>query len=230
MYVLWPGVTRPRVLICMSVALLGASILTSYGCGSSGNSSGGLPNGSVTMDQVARGRAIITSVGCIDCHSHGKDDPSDPMWLAGYNSANPNDPGKFNIAGFNVYAANLTPDAATGIGSRTDRQIFNALRYGLDPSDTPDVVITSTTPGVGNFPASPTYLPPPMPWPSIRNMSDSDLWAIVAYLKHGIKPVTNAIAASGEGPGGSWAPFYTPAAIGVSPVPAYPESNEQFSP
>jgi len=41
---------------------------------------------------------------------------------------------------------------------------YNALKFGLDPGATPDAVITSTTPGTGNFPATPHYLAPPMPW------------------------------------------------------------------
>ena len=53
----------------------------------------------------------------------------------------------------------------------TDQQIFNALRYGLRPEDTPDVKITSRTPGQGNFPKEPNYLGPFMPWASWRYMS-----------------------------------------------------------
>lgn len=218
-----------RTAVWASMGLLGAVLLTGAGCGSSGSGSAGLPGGRATLEQVARGRALVTSSGCSDCHSHGKVDPSDPLWLAGYNSANPIDPGKFSIAGFTTYAANLTPDA-TGLGGASDRQVFNALRYGLDPMDTPDVVITSTTPGTGNFPAAPVYLAPPMPWPAFRNMPDADLWAIVAYLKHGIRGRANVVAASGAGPGGSWAPFYGVAAIGASPVPAYPMTSESFLP
>ena len=41
---------------------------------------------------------------------------------------------------------NLTPDNDTGLGRFTERQIFNAMRFGLRPENTPDVTITSTTP------------------------------------------------------------------------------------
>jgi hypothetical protein len=222
---------RVRLTMLTSLALILATLVAGYGCGSSSGARSGLPGDRVTMDQVARGRAIITQSGCVDCHNHGKNDPSETMWLAGYQSANPNDPGKFSIAGAATYAANITPDNATGIGMHSDRQIYNAITYGLDPEATPDVVITSPTPGQGNFPANPTYLAPPMPWTSIRNMTDADRWAIVAYLKHGIKAVSNTVPASASGPPFSpttWAPLYAPSAIGVSPVPAYPLSNEQF--
>ena len=33
-----------------------------------------------------------------------------------------------------------------------------------DPADTPDVEITASVPGQGNFPTSPHYLAPPMSW------------------------------------------------------------------
>src|SRR5947209_381402 len=98
-----------------------------------------------------------------------------------------------------TYPSNLTPDVATGIGAHTDRQIYNALRFGLDPEDTPDVTITSTTPGQGNFPATPHYLAPPMPWSSFRHHSDENLCPMVAYLKHGIKPFANSVPDS-QGP------------------------------
>jgi hypothetical protein len=122
---------------------------------------------------------------------------------------------------------NLTPDNATGIGRFSERQLFNALRYGLRPGETPDVVITSTTPGVGNFPANPRYLAPPMPWPAWRNMSDRELWAIAAYLKHGLRPVVNRVADS-EGPPDFWASEYTVARIGPYPAAKYPTAAEKL--
>src|SRR5579884_2380936 len=128
-----------------------------------------------------------------------------------------------------TYPANLTPDVTTGVGMYTDRQIFNAIRFGLDPAKTPDMVITSSAPGQGNFPATPFYLAPPMPWPAFRNFSDANLWAIVAYLKHGIKPVSNMVPASG-GPPDHWASSYTTDKTGPFPEPAYPAGNEAFQP
>lgn len=211
-------------------AIIGTGgLLALGGCGSSdsGSGSSGLPGSQTTLDQVTRGRYLVTSNGCSDCHNRGKDDPSDAQWLAGYTAGAQS--GSFQIGPFLTYAANITPDAATGIGSRSDRQIFNALRYGLDPETTPDVVITSTTPGQGNFPATPEYLAPPMPWPALRHMTDEDLWAIVAYVKHGIKAVNNAVPDS-QGPPDHWASSYTDAAVGPPTFPAYPASNEQFSP
>jgi hypothetical protein len=91
------------------------------------------------------------------------------------------------------------------------------------------MVITSNVPGQGNFPATPHYLAPPMPWPSFRHLPDDTLWAIIAYVKHGIKPVTNKVTDS-QGPPDFWADSYTPGLIGPFPLPAYPAGNEEFLP
>lgn len=212
------------------MALTGVlGLMTVVGCGDDNNTTvqQGLPTGQATLNQVTRGRYLVTSVGCSDCHNRGKDDPTDPQWLAGFIAGTPGQP--FVIGPFMTYPSNLTPDAATGIGNFTDRQIFNALRFGLDPEDTPDMTITSTTPGQGNFPATPHYLAPPMPWPAFRHFTDEDTWAIVAYIKHGIKPVSNAVPDS-QGPPDFWASSYTSNAVGPPTLPAYPSSNEQFTP
>lgn len=229
---------RPQRLILTASTLglttaVGAAALVGCGGGSSGGSSAGLPTSKASQSQVLQGRQLVVSLGCSDCHNRGKDDPSDSQWLAGY-VAVPGvpvgaAPGSYQVGPFATYSANLTPDPATGLGSESDRQIYNALKYGLDPGDTPDVVITSTTPGQGNFPTAPHYLAPPMPWSSFRHLTDSDLWAIVAYLKHGIKPVANAVPDS-QGPPDHWASSYTPALIGPETLPGYPAASEQFTP
>ena len=132
---------------------------------------------------------------------------------------------EFKIGPFTTRPRNLTPDNTTGLGRFSERQIFNALRFGLRPEDTPDVVITSTTPGQGNFPATPKYLAPPMPWPSWRLMSDDELWAIAAYLKRGLKPVDHKVADS-EGPPDFWASEYATDKYGTRPAPKFPTKNE----
>ncbi len=211
--------------LCSGALALAAAVT---GCGSNNNGGpSGLPGDKASLDQVTRGRYLTMSLACGDCHNRGKVDPNDPNWLAGYMPGTPGQP--FQIGPFQTYPANITPDTTTGIGRFTDRQIYNELRYGLDPMDTPDVVITSTTPGQGNFPATPHYLAPPMPWPSFRHLTDSDLWSIVAYIKHGIKPVANTVPASTEPPD-FWASSYTPDKIGPDQLPAYPGTNETYSP
>jgi mono/diheme cytochrome c family protein len=184
--------------------------------------------------QVLRGRLLVLNHGCGDCHG-GSPDPTAEGFLAGYR------PGVFPPLEFRVGACvdkpdatpcfhtrprNLTPDNATGIGRFSERQIFNALRYGLRPGETPDVEITGTTPGQGNFPASPKYLAPPMPWPAFRHMSDQDLRDIAAYLKHGVAPVSNRVPDS-EGPPDFWASEYTVEKIGTYPAAPFPTAREQ---
>jgi len=210
-------------------ALVGLAGCGGGGSSSSDSGSAGLPTAKASMDQVARGRALVTTFGCVDCHAQGLNDPNSPTWMAGYSTAQGgHGPGVFQIGPFATYAANLTPDV-TGLGQYTDRQVYNALRYGLDPGATADAVVSSATPGQGNFPATPHYLAPPMPWTATRHLADSDLWALVAYLKHGIKPVANTPPDS-QGPPDFWASSYTPDKAGPDQIASYPASSEQFTP
>jgi hypothetical protein len=182
------------------------------------------------QDPVLRGRLIVLTHACGECHGGGEN-PAAVGFLAGVMSPQQ----EFKIgpcaaapqdACFKTRPRNLTPDNTTGLGRFSERQIFNALRYGLRPGETPDVEITSMTPGQGNFPAHPKYLAIPMPWPAWRLMPDQDLWAIAAYLKRGLKPVTNKVEDS-EGPPDFWASEYTPEKIGTYPPPAFPTVNEK---
>ena len=180
--------------------------------------------------QVLLGRSLVINHDCGGCH--GGSDPNFDGWLAGMKTPDQ----EFAIGPcattpgaqpcFHTRPRNLTPDNATGLGRFTARQIFNALRYGLRPEDTPDVQITGTTPGKGNFPMTPHYLAPPMPWTAWRHMSDAELHAIVASLQHGLKPVTNKVPDS-EGPPDFWASAYTVDKIGPLKAPAFPAANEK---
>jgi mono/diheme cytochrome c family protein len=175
-------------------------------------------------EQVLRGRGLVASSGCVGCHG-GAVQPYQDGWLTGSRPGlHPTD--VFQIGPFKTYPRNLTPDNVTGLGRFSERQIFNSLRYGLRPGETADVVITSTTPGVGNHPASPKYLAVPMPWPAWRHMSDDELWAIAAYLKNGVRPVRNLVTDS-EGPPDFWASEYTPDKIGTFPPAPFPTAKER---
>ena len=187
--------------------------------GASGAS--GLQSDRAQQDQVARGRFLVVSHACGDCHGGGSN-PAAFGWLDGVRDSIQ----EFRIGPFITRPKNITPDVATGIGSFTERQLFNALRYGLRPEETPDVEIASTTPGQGNFPLHPQYLAVPMPWPSWRHMPDQDLWAIAAYLKNGVKPVSHKVKDS-DGPPDFWAGEYTVAKIGPYPAAAYPTAYEK---
>jgi len=186
--------------------------------------------GGTSADTIAHGRWVTITHDCGGCHGGGSD-PAAKGWLAGETS-----PAMQFIIGpcyvtpgakpcFHTHPRNLTPDNETGLGRFSERQIFNALRYGLRPEDTPDVEITSTVPGQGNFPLHPRYLAVPMPWTTWRMLPDRDLWAIAAYLKRGLKPVHNLVPES-EGPPDFWTSAYTAEAIGTNPAAAFPTANE----
>lgn len=186
--------------------------------------------GAPGLEQLERGRRLVVTHDCGGCHGGGAN-PAAEGWLAGQRK-----PDEMFLIGpcaldttakpcFRTHPRNLTPDNATGLGRFTERQIFNALRFGLRPGETPDVEITSTTPGQGNFPAAPKYLAPPMPWPAWRHLSDQELQDIVAYLKHGVKPVRNRVEDS-EGPPDFWGSEYTVEKIGPYPAPAFPTAQE----
>jgi len=181
-----------------------------------------IQNGQARQDQILLGRHMVVSHACGECHGGG-DNPAASGWLDGMRDTILQ---QFRIGPFVTRAKNLTPDNATGTGRFSERQIFNALRYGLRPEETPDVAITSTVPGQGNFPLHPHYLAVPMPWMSWRNMSDQELYAIAAYLKDGLKPVNHKVQDS-DGPPDFWASGYTVEAIGPYPVVAYPTANEK---
>lgn len=172
------------------------------------------------QSQILRGRQLVVSHACGECHG-GMDNPAAAGWLDGMRDTTQ----QFRIGPFITRPKNLTPDVATGTGSFTERQIFNALRYGLRPEETPDVEITSTVPGQGNFPVHPHYLAPPMPWISWRNMSNEELNAIAAYIKRGLKPVSHKVQDS-DGPPDFWASEYTIEKLGPYPPAAYPTVNE----
>ena len=189
-------------------------------------------NGVPTRAEVTRGRQLVITTDCGGCHSATLNMET-PGWLAGKMSPQQEfligpcawDPNAKPC--FHTRPRNLTPDNETGLGRFTRRQIFNALRFGLRPGETPDVTITSTTPGKGNFPETPRYLAVPMPWPGWRHMSDQQLWDITAYLKHGLKPFVNKVEDS-EGPPDFWASAYTVKDIGTYPAPKYPTATEKL--
>lgn len=70
----------------------------------------------------------------------------------------------------NIYAANITPDPKTGIGSWTLDQFSNALRKGQAPDG---------------------YLYPAMPYTSYTGLSANQIQALYSYFMLGVKPVAN---------------------------------------
>ena len=85
--------------------------------------------------------------------------------------------GAFQVerAEFTAYAPNITPDHETGIGAWSDEEIIRAIREGVRPDG--------------------TVIGPPMPIRVYREMSDTDVRAIVAYLRT-VAPVRNSVPLS----------------------------------
>jgi mono/diheme cytochrome c family protein len=116
-----------------------------------------------------RGAYLMSSiVACGNCHTpQGPTAPAPGKELSGGT--------KFGEAAFTAYASNITPDRETGIGSWTDAQIITAIREGKRPDG--------------------SLIGPPMPIGRYRAMSDSDVQAIVAYLRK-VKPLRNVVPKS----------------------------------
>lgn len=115
---------------------------------------------------LERGTYLMSSiVACGNCHTPlGADGPIADQELAGRLLE--------DIEPFTAYAPNITPDEETGIGSWTDEQIIAAIREGKRPDG--------------------SIIGPPMPIGLYRGISDTDVEAIVAYLRQ-IPAVSNEL-------------------------------------
>ena len=134
---------------------------------------------------VARGKYLVTAMGCHDCHTPWKMGPNGPEpemtlglsghpaemklppppapvgpWIASVTGSNTGWAGPWGIS----YTANLTPDPETGLGQWTEQQFVDTIRTGRRQ-------------GRGR------ELLPPMPWPAFKNLNDADLRSIFAYLR-----------------------------------------------
>lgn len=149
---------------------------------------------------VARGQYLITIGSCADCHSpkkftaHGMEVDSTRMY-SGHPAGSPLPPidasalkpGNWVQMGPDItafvgpwgisYAANLTPDSATGIGAWSEETFIRTLRTGKH---------------LGQENGRPIL--PPMPWQFVGKMTDEDLKAVYAYLRS-LPPVNNRVPA-----------------------------------
>jgi len=107
---------------------------------------------------LERGAYLVQGIAaCGNCHStRSPDGPVSGMELAGM-------PDFFELPEFKIHTPNITPDPDTGIGSWTDEQIVAAIREGRRPDG--------------------SMLGPFMPFELYRELSDTDVKAIVAYLR-----------------------------------------------
>lgn len=137
--------------------------------------------------QVKWGEHLVTVGGCHDCHTPKKFSPNgmEPdmtLALSGHPTAAPiPDVDRMEMAkkGLSVtndltvwvgpwgvsFASNLTPDS-TGIGAWKEDQFIYAIRNGV----------------FKGLPGSRPMLPP-MPWQTVRMMTDDELKAMFAYLQ-----------------------------------------------
>ena len=148
---------------------------------------------------VERGRYLVTITGCHDCHSPKIKEmtPDLTRALSGRPATTPlpsASTGEVHASldltawtgpwGYTV-ASNLTPDPATGLGTRyTEATFITTMRTGKKPNGTP--------------------IMPPMPSVVYQNMTDEDLRAIFAYLRT-IKPIRNPVLAGLPPPANSTA-------------------------
>jgi mono/diheme cytochrome c family protein len=118
---------------------------------------------------LERGKYLMQSiVACGNCHTpKGPSGELPGMELAGGL--------KIEDKPFVAYTSNITPDKETGIGNWTDAQIIAAIREGKRPDG--------------------SIIGPPMPIALYRGLSDTDVRAIVAYLRS-VKAVKNKVQKS----------------------------------
>jgi len=134
---------------------------------------------------VARGKYLVETSGCHDCHTPFKLGPNGPEpdmsralsghpetlqmppapalpmpWVMTSSATNTAHAGPWGVS----FTANLTPDADTGLGSWTLKDFMSTIRTGRHMGRGRPVL-------------------PPMPIPVYNHFSDADLEAMYAYLR-----------------------------------------------
>lgn len=144
--------------------------------------------------QIERGKFLVTIGDCNGCHTPLKMGPKGPEPdMSRMLSGHPQDlvmptppkgegPWMISMAGTATafagpwgisYAANLTPDAVTGLGPWSEQTFINTMRTGRHWGVSRPIL-------------------PPMPWQNLNTLSDDDLRAVFAYLRS-VKPVKNLV-------------------------------------
>ncbi len=141
--------------------------------------------GTAPTAQVKRGEYLVSFGGCHDCHTPKKMGPKGPEldnerrlsghpeqmavtpapaleapWLAATVGNMTAWSGPWGIR----YAANLTPDRETGLGSWTEQNFVDTMRTGRHMGRGRPIL-------------------PPMPWQMVGKLDDQDLKAVFAYLR-----------------------------------------------
>lgn len=146
--------------------------------------------------KLARGKYLVTTSGCNDCHTpfkpspNGGAEPDMTRMLSGHPEglvmppppALPKGPWLVAVAATNTawsgpwgvsFTANLTPDPATGLGRWTLRNFKDTIRTGRHMGRGRPIL-------------------PPMPIPMYKHMTDEDLEAVFAYLQS-IPAISNRV-------------------------------------
>ena len=135
--------------------------------------------------QQTRGKYLVDIMGCHDCHTPMKMGPKGPEWdldraLSGHPEelkmpAPPAVPmpwmavGAATMTAWNgpwgtSFTMNLTPDKETGLGDWTVEEFIATMKTGLERGKGRPVL-------------------PPMPVQNLRNLTDTDIRALFAYLQ-----------------------------------------------
>jgi hypothetical protein len=122
-----------------------------------------------TPEAIARGQYLVNSLGCASCHSPVDDTrpgdfPKEDAKFSGRVF-----PAEMGLPG-TVIAPNISPDPETGIGKWTDGEVLRAIREGISRDGRP--------------------LFPFMNYPNYRKLPESDLLAMIAFLRMQ-KPIRN---------------------------------------
>ena len=162
-----------RILVALPAVLLGGALA--------------MPTTAAAQpaDKVARGKYLVSTSGCHDCHTpwivgpggpepdmtralsgHPADFEMPPApravgpWIASTAATNTAFAGPWGVS----FTANLTPDRDTGLGKWTQKNFMDTIRTGRHMGRGRPVL-------------------PPMPIPVYNNFTDPDLEAVYAYLQ-----------------------------------------------
>ena len=180
-----------RLLSQISSFLLTAALAAACSSPAPAPQAEATPASTVSVD---RGKYIVSTAGCHDCHTPMKMGPNGPEpdmtralsghpaeekvekgpalsgpWIAAVNSTGTAWSGPWGIS----YTANLTPDRNNGLGIWTEDMFVKAIRTGRHMGVSRPIL-------------------PPMPWTEFRKATDEDLKSIYAYLRT-IKPIANHV-------------------------------------
>ncbi|MBS1667284.1 MAG: c-type cytochrome [Bacteroidetes bacterium] len=187
--------------LCINVSLILVTALLYLSCNETSADNKAPITEKHELDQselIARGKYIVSTSGCNDCHSPKIMTPQGPMIdstkiLSGHPQAEPLPPIDKNalkpgnwvlmmpdltaaVGPWGVsYSANLSPDSTTGIGAWTEHDFIATMRTGRH---------------LGH--ENGRHILPPMPWENLAQMEEQDLKAVFAYLK-AIPPINNKV-------------------------------------